>query len=92
MIKIEYNALTGITTERELTPEEVSQMDVEIYKPSNEQIRELRQQAYKDRSDSHYLAWQKYLAMEDERAEQAKKMWLDEVKKIDEEFPYNQLI
>lgn len=86
----EYNALTGEVTQREMTAEEKIQMEVEIYKPSNEQIRELRQQAYKDRSDSLYLAWQKYLVMEDERAEQAKQMWLEEVDKIDKEFPYNE--
>ena len=73
-----------------MTPEEKIQMEVEIYKPSNEQIRELRQQAYKDRSDSLCLAWQKYLAAGDERAEQTKQIWLDEVAKIDEEFPYNE--
>lgn len=87
---IEYNALTGEVTRREMTAEEKIQMDVEIYKPSNEQIREFRQQAYKDRSDSLYLAWQKYLAMEDERAEQARQLWLNEVAKIDAEFPYNE--
>ena len=86
----EYNALTGKVTHREMTAEEKIQMEVEIYKPSNEQIRELRQQAYKDRSDSLYLAWQKYLVMGDERAEQAKHMWLEEVAKIDKEFPYNE--
>ena len=86
----EYNALTGEVTRREMTADEKIQMEVEIYKSSNEQIRELRQQAYKDRSDSLYLAWQKYLVMEDERAEQAKHMWLEEVDKIDEEFPYNE--
>ena len=86
----EYNALTGEVTQREMTAEEKIQMEVEIYKSSNEQIRELRQQAYKDRSDSLYLAWQKYLVMEDERAEQAKQMWLEEVAKIDKEFPYNE--
>jgi rRNA maturation endonuclease Nob1 len=79
-----------IIIERPLTAEEKIQMEVEICKPSNEQIRELRQQAYKDRSDSLYLAWQKYLALEDDRAEQAKQMWLAEVAKIDKEFPYNE--
>ena len=86
----EYNALTGEVTHREMTAEEKIQMEVEIYKSPNEQIRELRQQAYKDRSDSLYLAWQKYLAMEDDRAEQARQMWLEEVAKIDKEFPYNE--
>ena len=36
MIKIEYNALTGITTERELTPEEVAQL--EAMQPETEEI------------------------------------------------------
>lgn len=91
MKTIEYNALTGITTEREMTAEEIAEMEINNPTHTNEDIRQMRLQSYKDRSDSLYLAWQKYLAMEDGRAEQAKKMWLDEVKKIDEEFPYNQL-
>lgn len=89
MKSIEYNAMTGEITERELTPEEIAQMQDE-YKPTNDEIRAMREQAYKDRSDSLYLAWQKYLAMEDDRAEQARQMWLAEVAKIDKEFPYNE--
>lgn len=89
MEAIEYNVKTGEITERELTPEEIAQMQDE-YKPTNDEIRAMRQQAYKDRSDSLYLAWQKYLAIGDERAEQARQMWLAEVAKIDEEFPYNE--
>lgn len=92
MKTIEYNALTGETTEREMTAEEIAEMEINNPTHTNEDIRQMRLQSYKDRSDNLYLAWQKYLAMEDERAEQAKKMWLDEVKKIDEEFPYNQSI
>lgn len=61
-----------------------------LTKYSNEQIRELRQQAYKDRSDILYLAWQKYLATGEDKAEQARQMWLAEVAKIDKEFPYNE--
>ena len=83
------NCKTGKITQRELTPEEIAQMQVE-YKSTNDEIMAMRQQAYKDRSDSLYLAWQKYLVMEDERAEQAKQMWLAEVAKIDKEFPYNE--
>ena len=64
--------------------------EINEYNPTNDEIRAMRQQAYKDRSDSLYLAWQKYLVMEDERAEQAKQMWLEEVAKIDKEFPYNE--
>ena len=83
------NCKTGKITERELTPEEIAQMQVE-YKPTNDEIRAMRQQAYTDRSDSLYLAWQKYLAMEDDRAEPARQMWLAEVAKIDTEIPYNE--
>ncbi len=89
MKAIEYNAMTGEITERELTQEEKVQMNVENVL-SNSDTAYLRQQAYKDRSDSLYLAWQKYLATDDDRAEQAKQMWLEEVAKIDEEFPYNE--
>ena len=86
---IEINAFTGERKERELTAEEIAQMQVE-YKITNDEIRAMRQQAYKNRSDSLYLAWQKYLAMEDDRAEQARQMWLAEVAKIDTEIPYNE--
>lgn len=70
----------------EPTPEEIQQ----IAKISNEDIRQMRAQAYKDRSDSLYLAWQKYLATGEDKAEQARQMWLAEVAKIDKEFPYNE--
>lgn len=89
MKAIEYNVKTGETTERELTPEEIAQMQDE-YKITNDEIRVMREQAYKDRSDSLYLAWQKYLATGDDRASEAKQMWLDEVAKIDTEIPYNE--
>ena len=89
MKAIEYNVKTGEITERELTPEEIAQMQDE-YKITNDEIRVMREQAYKDRSDSLYFAWQKYLAIGDDRAEQARQMWLEEVAKIDKEFPYNE--
>lgn len=73
MKTIEYNALTGETTEREMTAEEIAEMEINNPTHTNEDIRQMRLQSYKDRSDNLYLAWQKYLAMEDERAEQAKK-------------------
>lgn len=86
---ISYN---GEIIEREMTAEEIAQMEaIEAAEPSNEQIRAMREQAYKERSDSLYLAWQKYLATGDDRAEQARQMWLEEVAKIDKEFPYNEL-
>ena len=55
----------------------------------NAEIQAKREKAYKDRSDSLYMAWQKYLALgETAKAEQAKALWLAEVEKINEEFPY----
>lgn len=55
----------------------------------NAVIQKQREQAYKQRSDSMYMAWQKYLALgEDEKATEAKALWLAEVEKINEELPY----
>lgn len=55
----------------------------------NAEIQAKREKAYKDRSDSLYMAWQKYLALgETEKAEEAKALWLSEVEKINEELPY----
>ena len=83
----EYNALTGEVTRREMTAEERAQMNVETVQ-SNSDIANIRQQAYRDRSDSLFIAWQKYVETHDERAEEAKQSWLDEIHKIDMEFPY----
>lgn len=55
----------------------------------NAEIQKQREQAYKDRSDSLYMAWQKYLALgEEDKAVEAKTHWLEEVEKINKELPY----
>ena len=55
----------------------------------NAEIQAKREKAYKDRSDSLYMAWQKYLALgELVKAEEAKELWLAEVEKINKELPY----
>lgn len=55
----------------------------------NAEIQAKREKAYKDRSDSLYMAWQKYLALgEEKKAEDAKALWLSEVEKINDELPY----
>lgn len=57
----------------------------------NAKIQEQREQAYRDRSDSLYMAWQKYLALgELVKAEEAKELWLAEVEKINKEYPYKE--
>lgn len=56
----------------------------------NEAIRVKRESEYKKRSDSLYMAWQKYVALgETEKAEEARVKWLEEIEKINKEFPYN---
>ncbi len=57
--------------------------------PTNDDIRKLREEEYKHRSDSLYLAYQKYLALgENEKAATIKQAWLDEVGHIETEYPY----
>lgn len=74
---------------KEYTPEYAQAYKERHY--TNEDIRQLRQDAYKQRSDSLYMAYQKYLAKgETERAEQARLDWLAEVERIELEFPYKE--
>ena len=56
--------------------------------PTNEEIRLIREAQYKLRSDGLYMAWKKYEALEDEKADSARQSWLDEVAKIESEYPY----
>jgi len=91
MKAIEYNCQTGEITEREMTIEEIAQMEsINEISFTNEDIRIKREQAYKERSDSLYIAYRKYAEMgEVEKSENAKSLWLQEIEKIDDEFPYN---
>ena len=74
---------------KEYTPEYAQAYKERHY--TNEDIRQLRQDAYKQRSDSLYMAYQKYLVKgETERAEQAKTEWLAEIEQIELEFPYKE--
>ena len=74
---------------KEYTPEYAQAYKERHY--TNEDIRQLRQDAYKQRSDSLYMAYQKYLEKgKTERAEQAKTEWLAEIERIELEFPYKE--
>ena len=55
---------------------------------TNDDIRMQREQAYKMESDSLYMAWQKYLAKGDIRAETAKKTWIEKVTEIENRYKY----
>lgn len=88
-----YNPTEDILREagyEECTPPQAEQVYDES-KITNEDIRLMRQDAYKQRSDSFYMAYQKYLAKgETERAEQAKTDWLEEIARIELELPYKE--
>lgn len=59
------------------------------YIQTNEDISRQRQEAYKQRSDSYYLSWQKDLALGDEdKAIISKEKWLAECLAIENEYPY----
>lgn len=54
-----------------------------------QKVKEKRQQLYSSITDPLYISYQKYLAREEiEKAEIAKKEWLEALKKIEEENPY----
>jgi hypothetical protein len=55
---------------------------------TNDDIRMQREAAYKMESDSLYMAWQKYLAKGDTRAETAKKTWITKVIEIENRYKY----
>lgn len=56
---------------------------------TNDDIRRLREENYKMRSDSLYMAFVKYTEQgETEKAEAAKIAWLEEIAQIDAEYPY----
>lgn len=72
----------------EIDPENLVYVEPTI-EEQNAVIRIKREKEYKKRSDSLYMAWQKYLALgEEEKATEAKALWLEEIEKINEEFPY----
>jgi len=64
--------------------------DAEVIGDSNEEsIRLTRQEQYKLRSDSLYMAYKKYLALNQiEKAEASRIAWLAEIALIDNENPY----
>ena len=65
----------------------VEQIPIKI--PTNKQIQSIRQENYKQRSDSYFIAYQKYIALNNPiKAEENKTLWLEEISKIDIEFPY----
>ena len=65
--------------------------DYEPIKPvvTNETIKHQRQIAYSMRADQYLIAYQAYKELgQTEKALDMKTLWLEERKKIDEEFPY----
>ena len=66
------------------------EVDIEPTVLSNDQIRAMREQAYKEESDSLYMAYHKYVALgESEKAGAARAAWLDKINEINLRLPYN---
>lgn len=56
---------------------------------TNEDIKAEREKQYKLRSDSYFIASQKYLALGDlKKSEEFKTLWLKEIEAINNEYPY----
>lgn len=72
---------------RVATAEEKEQAEAQAQHNTEPSATELRAEAYKQESDSLYMAWQKYLALNDPRAETAKQQWLDKVNEIANRYP-----
>lgn len=68
--------------------------EIKEYEPekpvvTNETIKRQRQNAYRIRADQYLIAYQAYKELgQTEKALDMKTLWLEERKKIDEEFPY----
>ena len=69
---------------------EIMTMEINV-KPflTNEMVQKNRENAYKQRSDSYFIASQKYLALGNTaKSDEFKALWLAEVAQIDIENPY----
>ena len=73
--------------EKVIIPEQ--EMICQAESPTNEQIEAEREKQYKLRSDSYFIASQKYLALGDlKKSEEFKTLWLKEIEAINNEYPY----
>lgn len=85
MKQINIDIKSGLRTETEVEETDFIQSAI-----PNEQLKELRAMAYKDRSDVLYMAHIKYKALgETAKAELLYSEWLNEIKKINLEYAYN---
>lgn len=71
---------------RVATAEEKEQAEAQAKHTTEPSPAELRAEAYKQESDSLYMAWQKYLALNDPRAEHAREEWIAKVNEIAARF------
>lgn len=68
---------------------EIKDEELPEYKLTNQDIENQRRMAYRHRADDLFIAYQAYSDLGDlEKAEKMKQMWLEERKKINEEYPY----
>lgn len=62
---------------------------IEKIEYSDEEIDQMKREAYINESDHLYMAWQKYLILGDSRAENAKELWTQKVQEIQNRFLIN---
>ncbi len=68
---------------------EIVEEESPVYKVTNEDIKIQRSIAYKHRADEYFIAYQAYMNLDElDKAKEMKALWLEERKKIDEEYPY----
>jgi hypothetical protein len=78
-----YDHATGETIERELTAEEIAELEALGQLPIEAQIQQVeasRKNAYREEADPLFFGWQ--------RGENTEQAWLDKVAEIRARFPY----
>ena len=85
-----YKDIIYITGTTEVTENDTNVfVGIPIHVDTNDDIKFKRGMAYKARSDSYYMAYQKYLELgSTDEADQAKQQWISEINKIESELPY----
>lgn len=89
---IKYKGFIYISPTDDLLMEagyQIQEEELPNYTFTNQDIENQRRMAYRHRADDLFIAYQAYNDLGDlEKSEKMKQMWLEERKKINEEYPY----
>ena len=68
---------------------EIKEEEIVVPPVTNESIRKQRQMAYRIRADQYLIAYQAYTELgELDKANEMKELWIAEINKINEQYPY----